>query len=272
MNASDIYQTPEEFVQTAAQYLAAQPGIEVVGLGDLTIHLRVNGLDITSDISAFYGLYQDAPDQLPAVLQTLFESLSDTSPDRSEANPAVLLKRVMPMLKPVALLDEVRRRHLPPLIHRPLAGDIMITYVVDEGQSVVYLNQEHMARWGVGEPTLYDRALKNLRRKPWRPEPGLLGSGKEALLIFNSGDGFDATRVLLPELFVPFAASLPGHLVIGMPNRDFLIAFSDADARIVQRIKAQIENDVRAQPHPLTERLFTLRDGQLRLYAASAVA
>jgi len=266
-----MYQTPEEFVQTSAHYLAAQPGIEVLGLGDLTLHLRVNGMDITSDISAFYGLYSDAPDQLLAVLQTLLESLIDTSPDRREANPAVLVKRVMPMLKPLALLDEVRRRHLPTLIYRPLAGDIMTTYVVDEGQSVVYLNQDHAARWGVDEATLYDRALKNLRRKPWRPEPGVLGRGREAILIFNGGDGFDATRLLLPELFAPFAASLPGNLVIGVPSRDFLIAFSDADERIVQRVKAQIENDVRVQPYPLTEHLFTLRDGQLYPYPASAV-
>jgi hypothetical protein len=255
-----------EFTQAAAQALASQPGVEIVSVGELTLNLRVNGRELTSDLEHFYYLYREAPDDLPAVQAALIEALIDQPPDRSEDDPAILLDRVLPMLKPLALLEQVRAQGLPMLVYRPLVGELMISYVIDEGQSVAFINEEHLARWGVSEAALYRRALANLRARPWQPHPGQIGNGKAGLLIFNGRDGYDATRLLLPELFSAFAASTPGTLVIGVPNRDFLIAFSDADPRVFEKVRAQIDIDLRSQPHPLSSQLLALHDGQLQVY------
>jgi uncharacterized protein YtpQ (UPF0354 family) len=212
-------------------------------------------------------VYRNEPDQLPALWQALEATLEDQPPDRSEDNPAVLMGRVLPMLKPISLLNAVREQGLPLLAYRPLVGDLMVTYVVDEGSSVAFLNEGHLQRWGIGEQTLWTAALRNLRAKPWRPNPGVIGVGNASLLLFSSGDGYDATRVLLPELFMEFAASIHGTLVIGVPSRDLLIAFSDADPRIFMRIQAQVETDARAEGHPLSPQLLTYQQGELLLYA-----
>jgi uncharacterized protein YtpQ (UPF0354 family) len=161
----------------------------------------------------------------------------------------------------------VREQGLPLLAYRPLLGDLMVTYVVDEGSSVAFLNEDHLQRWGVGEPTLWTSALGNLRAKPWRPKPGVIGEGSASLLLFSSGDGYDATRLLVPELFAEFAETIRGTLVIGVPNRDLLIAFSDDDPRIFTRVQAQVETDARVGSNPLSAQLFTYRRGQLLLYA-----
>lgn len=257
-----------EFTQAAAQTLAADPNIEIVAIGDLTLQLRIHGQSVTSDLTHFYQLYLDAPDEAEAIQTALLEALIDQPPDRSEDDPGVLLDRVLPMLKPLALLEQVRAQKLPLLAYRPLVGELMITYVIDEGQSVAYINDDHLARWGVSEPQLYQRALVNLRAKQWRPHPGQIGNGKGGLLIFNGRDGYDATRLLLPELFTTFAVGMPGNLVIGVPNRDFLIAFSDADLRVFDKVRAQIDIDLRTQPHPLSSQLLTLRNGQIEVYEA----
>ena len=196
----------------------------------------------------------------------LRDALLDLPPDRTEDDPDVLLERVMPMLKPLALLNTVREQRLPMLVYRPLVGELMLTYVIDEERSVTFINEDHLRAWGVDEPTLYRRAIYNLRAKPWTPRPGLIGAGPGALLIFNGRDGYDATRVILPELFQRFAAAIPGNLVIGVPNRDFLIAFGDADAQVFAQIRAQIEVDAATQQHPISAQLLTYRDGALAVY------
>ncbi len=266
MSAEELYLLPPEFTQAAAQHLAADPDVEVIGVDDLTLHLRVGGREASTDLQSFYALYRSAPEQLPAVWQALAEVLSEQYADRTEDDPGVLLQRVLPMLKPISLLNEVRTQDLPLLVYRPLVGELMVTYVIDEGQRVAYLNEQHLQRWGVSETTLWAHAITNLRRKPWQPEPGMIGKGAGALLIFSGRDGYDATRLLLPELFADFAARIPGMMVLAVPTRDFLIAFSDADRRIFMQVRTQVETDAHAQEHPLTGQLFTYRNGRLALY------
>ncbi|WP_029214418.1 DUF1444 family protein [Kallotenue papyrolyticum] len=266
MSQDAIILSPYEFTQAAAHLLATQGEVEIVDLGELTLELRVSGRDVAAELHNFYALYRHAPEQLPAIWDALRAAVLELPPDRSEDDPETLLERVMPMLKPLALLQAVRERRLPLLAYRPLVGQLMLAYVIDEGRSVAYINEDHLRTWRVDEALLHRRALANLRRRPWRPQPGRLGSGAQSLLIFNSGDGYDATRVILPELFSEFAASIPGRLVLGVPNRDFLIAFSDADPEIVERIRAQIARDQRAQQYPLSDELLTYRAGRLELY------
>ncbi len=266
MNEIRIYQTPTEFSHAVARVLEAQPDMHVVSVNELTLDLRVTGRRVQADLATFYRAYRDAPEQQPAIIQELVQSLVSVPSDPSDTDPTRLLDRVMPMLKPLVLLNDVYERQLPMLVYRPLVGDLLISYVIDQGQSVAYINEQHLHAWGVNEATLHERALANLRARDWTPYPGVLGAGKGALLIFNSGDGYDATRLLLPELFVDFVARLPGNLVIGVPNRDFLIAFSDADQRVFAQVKAQIDVDARTQSHPLTAQLFTLREQQLQVY------
>ncbi|MBV9791078.1 MAG: DUF1444 family protein [Chloroflexi bacterium] len=267
---SELVWSPVEFTQAAAQVLAAAPEVEIISLGDLTLTLRVRGREVVGDLESFFNAYQSAPERVEEVWLALTEALLDQPVDRSEDDLERLLDRVMPMLKPLTLLSELRAQKLPLVVYRPLVGDLMVTYVIDEGQSVVYLNEDHLAKWGVTEPTLHWQALQNLREKSWKPYPGMIGSGKGALLILNGTDGYDATRLLLTELFADFVARMPGNTVFGVPNRDFLIAFSDADPRVFSQVRAQIEVDAQTQSHPLTDQLLTLVDGQLQLYTPDA--
>jgi uncharacterized protein YtpQ (UPF0354 family) len=188
------------------------------------------------------------------------------------ADPQALLARVMPMVKPIMLLNEVYERGLPMLAYRPLAGDLLTAYVIPDEQSVGYLNERHLRTWNVTEAELHEHALANLRAKAWMPYPGVLGAGKSALLILNCRDGYDASRVLLPELFAEFHARVPGTMVIGVPNRDFLIAFSDADRRVFAQVAAQIEKDAQTQAHPLTAQLLTINGGQVVVYNSLSAA
>jgi hypothetical protein len=55
-------------------------------------------------------------------------------------------------------------------------------------------------------------------------------------------------------------------MVIGIPNRDFLIAFSDADESILTSIAHQIQLDSVQREYGLTDQLFTIEDGQVREY------
>jgi uncharacterized protein YtpQ (UPF0354 family) len=178
-----------------------------------------------------------------------------------------LRPRVMPMLKPLELLVTVRERELPMLVYRPFLGDLMITYVISEGSRLAYINEQHLERWQASTHSLHEQAIANLsQRTDDQGSYTSTGEGARRIIIFNTQDGFDATRLLLPGMLAGLRGQFPGRMVIGVPNRDFMILFSDADETILSNVASQIEADAAQQANGLTDRLFTLEGGEVREY------
>lgn len=256
--------SPLDFTRLAARTFAALPGIMITGIDALELHIALGDRPVQLQLNNFYEEYQATPDALTAIIQALVDTLTELPPDRMTIDPALLLDRIMPMIKPLALLNTVREGKVPMLAYRPFVGELMVTYVIDEGQSVAFVNEQHLTAWAITEEELYRHALVNLRRLPNPAQ--LLGTGARSLLVIASGDGYAATRLMLPELFTAFTKRLHGELVIGVPNRDFLIAWGDDDPIIFEQVAAQITEDAGSKPYPLTDQLFTIRAEQIQLY------
>jgi uncharacterized protein YtpQ (UPF0354 family) len=153
------------------------------------------------------------------------------------------------------------------LVYRPFLGDLMITYVISEGSRLAYINEQHLERWQASTHDLHEQAIANLRqRTDDRGSYTATGEGARRIIIFNTQDGFDATRLLLPDMLTELRGQFPGRMVIGVPNRDFMILFSDADETILANVASQIEADAAQQANGLTDRLFTLEGGGVREY------
>jgi uncharacterized protein YtpQ (UPF0354 family) len=108
--------------------------------------------------------------------------------------------------------------------------------------------------------------MRNLTAKSQDIPYHLAGKGSQQVVIFNVNDGLDAARLLLPDLIQQAARNIPGNLVIGIPNRDFMVVFSDDDPDRVTAVSLQITQDMRQHAHGLTTSLFTITDGEIRDY------
>jgi uncharacterized protein YtpQ (UPF0354 family) len=258
----------EQFAAYMEKRLTLYDEIELLDREGMELRLRANGADLTADLSNFYSAYMRDPTQLDAVVQTFVRAMLGIQPDRSSSDYLALSDRIYPMLKPLEMLVEVRERKLPMLAYREFLADLMVTYVIDEERSVAYINEDHLDRWNISVQDLHEQALENLRRRTdANVRYTTVGEGEQRLFIFNSGDGYDATRLLLADVLSNWARELPGHLVAGIPNRDFLIAFSDANPEILRAVAHQIQADSAQREYGLTEQLFTLVDGVVKEYA-----
>jgi uncharacterized protein YtpQ (UPF0354 family) len=259
--------TADQFAAYVEKRLGIYDEIEVLDRAGMELRLRANNADVTADLTNFYTAYMRDPSQLDVVFETFVRVMLGIQPDRSTSNYAALADQIYPMLKPLEMLVEVRERKLPMLAYREFLGDLMITYVVDEERSVAYINEEHLDRWEVSAQDIHERSLANLRRRTEQIKYTTVGAGDQQLFIFNSGDGYDASRLLLSEVLAEWARVLPGNLVIGIPNRDFLIAFSDANPDILRAVAAQVQSDAAQREYGLTDQLFTLVKGVVKEYS-----
>ena len=82
------------------------------------------------------------------------------------------------------------------------------------------------------------------------------GEGDELVIRYESGDGLDASAVLLPDLMATAADWVPGRPVIGIPSRDELLIAGDADPDFVARFRADVEARYQASPEPVSPRLY----------------
>lgn len=259
--------TESEFAAYVEQQLGAMEGVEILHRHGLELTLRVRGVNLRIGLENLYNVYRSNPEQREAVLQTLLKMAQGFNPDRSASSFADLRERIFPMLKPIMLLATVRERKVPMLVYRPFLADLIITYVIDEAESVVFINEDHLERWDTTEHEVHTQALANLHnRTRTSVDYATAGTGAQRLFIFNSQDGYDATRILLPDILDQWRRQIPGNLVIGIPNRDFLIAFSDADRTVLANVAQQVQADSVQRAYGLTDRLFTLINGEIREY------
>jgi uncharacterized protein YtpQ (UPF0354 family) len=258
---------PEAFGALIEARLRATDDIAVTGREGLTLRVRIGQSELSVSVQNFYSAYAEHPAELETVVETLLRSLRAYDTARSTTAFNELRERVYPMLKPIALLLTIRERNLPMIVYRPFLADLIITYVIEEPNSVAYISEQHLERWGVQEHEIHEQAMANLRRRTTeRGSHTTAGTDQQRLVILDAQDGFDATRLLLPDLIEALSGDMPGTVVIGIPNRDFLIIFSDSDRTILTAVAHQIQREAAERAYGLTDQLFTIEGGQVREY------
>ena len=94
-------------------------------------------------------------------------------------------------------------------------------------------------------------------------------AGQVYLILFQTMDGFDASRVLLPTLHERLREHLGSPFAAGIPNRDILLCFRN-DEETVGRLKGQIAEDFRNMPHQITEKLMLVTADGIALRSDSS--
>lgn len=258
----------DAFGEQLVEQLHTLPNVKIISRAGLELRLDVGGRPVTSQADAFYSAYISAPDRLDEIVEAYLALIREELPrgrvaDRFEQ----VADKVYPMLKRPDILLQVRERNIPMLAWTSFLADLVITYVLESDRNVSYINEDHLERWELGEQELHQRAVANLRqRTKGKSQVTMVGENEQRLFIYSTMDGYDATRLLLPDLILPWQEQLPGQVVIGIPNRDFLIGFSDADAGVLSAVARQVQLDAGGREHGLTEQLFTLRNGRVVEY------
>ncbi|MFL5640993.1 MAG: hypothetical protein ACJ77U_08145 [Chloroflexota bacterium] len=156
--------------------------------------------------------------------------------------------------------------HAQPLIDEGPAG-LPVVYTLDAGAYDIVVNGDHLLAWGVEPSEIQDAALRNLgawsATASWTDEI----SGERRLISSDTGDGWDAARILLPEVVDHLVAELGsvGRILIGLPERHLLTAASlrPDDPDFAALFADFIIEQSGAADEPIDRRVFELVDGRL---------
>ena len=182
----------------------------------------------------------------------------DLGNDKPEHDWAAAQPLLRPRLVPKEYIDA-----FPTVVRRPFAANLSAASALDLGQRDEYVLADLIKGWGVGEPAVHDRAIANLENMSRDIElmPRKSHDGSGSYVAVQKGDAYDAARILLPVFRGRMLDVLGSPAFAGVPNRDFLVAWSKGFSGQDQFI-AQIGKDTRREPYSLSDAIFRIdRDG-----------
>jgi uncharacterized protein YtpQ (UPF0354 family) len=143
-----------------------------------------------------------------------------------------------------------------PLVYKPFAKQAVQGFVLDGADAYQYVLREDLARWDVTIDDASRVAEANLQTAS-NEIPVNSSSGSDKFLIIQTSDGYDAARLLLPNIRVFAAQQLGSPFYAGVPNRDFLIMWAKSASPDFQaHARSRIETDFAQEPYPLSPSTF----------------
>lgn len=165
-----------------------------------------------------------------------------------------------------SLVAHMTQSHAQPLLDPGLAA-LPVVYTIAAGGFDIVVNGDHLLSWGIEPREIRDAAMRNLATwsatAPWSTEE----SGNRHLVSSQTGDGFDAVRILLPDVVAHLVTVLGsfGRILVGIPERHLLIAGSmrPGDDDFAGLFATFVVEQSGGADEPIDRRVFELRDGQL---------
>lgn len=154
------------------------------------------------------------------------------------------------------------------IVHRslPFSTKLFESFVIDSENTFQYVYQENLQKWGVTLDTVskcaYDNLSKNSQNIKLELNEDTAKDAKTKYITLSVPDGYAAARILLPEIRKRLQKDLGDRCFVGIPNRDFLIAWSP-DAPHQERFADQVRKRFQSRHHPLTPQVYQLDDNSL---------
>jgi uncharacterized protein YtpQ (UPF0354 family) len=227
---------------------------------------------------------EQGPNRVELDLQEAFDRLEDDPGSRDEIVDEVVADAQERMEVGIGELSfEDAREDLMPLLKARFQirrfgfdateteqpANLATVYAVDSDDAFTIVTPEDVERWGTTVEEIDEIALDNLARRTDEDEPLLCEpSGGQPLCGWASGDGYDATRMIVPALRrqireeygndEPVAYAVPEeHIYVALP-------LNTVRRRGIERpFRLKLQRDFQQSEDPLSPEIFVEENGKL---------
>lgn len=226
-----------------------------------------NRVDVVLDDA--FAEYEDDPGRRDEIVEEIVTETGRRLDDGiSNASFAEVERNLMPVLKPRFAMRGFPEKPAA----TPFPADLSVVYAVDGEHEFTIVTPADVRRWGKTLPEIHELALANLLRQTNREEKLLCepSAGSE-LCGWASGDGYDAARMVVPELRRQIERVYDGEPALyAVPTEGVFVALPLALATrqgTQEALQAKVERDfATAKENPLSPKLFVERDGKLVVF------
>jgi len=228
------------------------------GFGPIVDVSDPNGLDTLQIVlDEAYRRYQAAPEKKQEIVNGLVQqAVKQMKEGNSKRSFSEVRNQLMPLLKRKQVVDNVAKSPaVTPFV------DLDVVYGVQRDHSFALVTKNDLDRWGKSVGEIGSLSRSNLERETNAKQKLLCEkSGSQKLCGWASGDGYDATRMLVPGLRRQIVKQLGGPAVYAVPLESVFVALTRNYAPL---IKGKVLQQFTSGENPLSPDLFEERNGQL---------
>ena len=152
-------------------------------------------------------------------------------------------------------------------VEQPLVADLILFYGFDQPSHFMMVAQRDLARLSLDKQRLHSIAITNLRRTIPQLELHKISSG---VFMLTCGGNFEATTLLLDEVWQQVSAMVSNELVVAVPARDIVI-FTGADNYDgLAFMRAKVSHFLETGDHTLTRHFLVRNETGWKLYEGFA--
>jgi uncharacterized protein YtpQ (UPF0354 family) len=204
-----------------------------------------------------YKQYTSDPDKQDEIVDGLVqEAVRRMKEGNAKRSFSDVSDQLMPMLK---RRIDVSRIKNDPAVQR--FDDLDVIYAVQGDHYFTVATKDDLDRWDKSVGEIDSLAISNLEKQTNKEQKLLCEpSGGQKLCGWASGDGYDATRMLVPGLRRQIVKELGKPAVYAVPLESVLVALTRNYAPV---IKGKVLQEFTTGENPLSPELFEERNGQL---------
>jgi uncharacterized protein YtpQ (UPF0354 family) len=246
----------EEFLVCLENRLAAlYPAVLWLGLlpGRFAGLLRVHNQETPVELGEAFRRFRAFPSDFDATVHRLVGEIEQCGLDRMHDHDfATIATCILPQVRSREWLEAQGRFGDEGLAHRQLNEDLAVVYVVDQSDSMVFVCHAHLRQWRKSEADVFNLAVANLHRLGGA-EIENVGELSEPMIL-QTGDGYDAARVLLLQE--------NEGLLVAIPDRDVLWLGQER-GQDLGTLMASTQDLNRRAAHPVSPSVYRVRSGRL---------
>lgn len=257
----------EEFQTAFKEKIEMQhPNVRIESESDFGFDLQVDGNPHRMNLANAYAVYAREPSAFDDIVRRHLSILDSSRGDVTSMSWEQVKDRVLPVIKPENYVEAARKEmaHLgsdaDPVVLDYREG-LKIMVVIDFPESMATCNVGQIAKWGLSKERLLETALRNLAVITAPHWPTVVPDETQNALIFEVNDGYDASRILLPDFYERASRYLNcPRIAVGIPCRDLLIALPANAVEFIRKTGALVEKEYRENPYSIWPEFIHLPD------------
>lgn len=178
-------------------------------------------------------------------------------------------ENIVPIIKHKSYLDDIIKLQGSidedvsiGLVWEKYNEELIIVYGEDKEKSISYFNEDDLINLNLNRSQLRKLAIDNIKKIISEFEKIVVEEG----FMLTAGGTYEASLILLTDIWKKSNFEFIGEITIGVPNRDLLLVVDSNNIHKVEEMKNKIAGCFNNYNHPISEKIYKWNGGKFIVY------
>lgn len=227
---------------------------------DATFTGEYQGKIIQQNIDNAYRDYRSSPDSLAPILHRY----ASTAADVYASAVALSKDNIVPVIKSAGFVTDAEKMAGQAggakgfdAVFEPYNDNLVIVYAQDTKTGIEYFLPDDLKKAGIDKDSLRPMAIRNLIRLL----PDIQIKGSKELYMVTAGGNYEASLLLMDDLWTKKNLAVDGDFIIGVPNRDLLLVTGSKDKVGIGKLRELVHRMYTTGNYPVSDALYKRGEG-----------